>query len=138
MSESDTFIPSHPHSLYLSYTFLFPASLVIVFSSPLTLSFSISLSHLLSLFIPHPPYLSLSLSPLVSCITSLNSYGLLNYLHKLLLYRDLLNILPRTTGVQNLQCHCLSPFFIAYFTQFPNLFVHLREHLFTINILCDV
>lgn len=83
---------------------------------------------------------TLSLSPpTVCCITSLNSYGLINYLHKLLFYRDLLNILPRTRGVQNVQCHWLSPsalhtIQISQYSASPDL----RENFtYTINILCD-
>ncbi len=130
-----------PHSLYLSFTFLFSSSLVTVSSS--STSTYLSLTNIVffyitissPLFIHVSPSLSLSLplSP-VCCITSLNSYGLLNYLHKLLLYRDLLNILPRPTRVQNLQCQCLPPLLYTGSKSYQPL----RVLVFIIDILCDV
>lgn len=127
-----------PHSLSLSLTYFFILSVLQIL--PLTSTFSLAnivFFSITALFIHLSP--SLSLYP-VCCITSLNSYGPLNYLHKLLLYRDLLNILARTRGVQNLQCHRLPPLLfhrihISFFTLHHQ---PLRELVFIINISCDV
>lgn len=103
-------------------------------SSPL-FSFFFQL-HLCLSYCPFSLFISHARS-LFCYITSLNSYGVLNYLHKLLLYRDLLNILPRTTGVPKFTASF--PFPLLY-TVFRYLCTHQRERefVFIINILCDV